>query len=344
MNLYQFIGEPVIEGNICISDDAVEIATEGVSWDIAKMIRADDVKKARALVKEGKHLSKKNHSVTDYQKALANFKEANDLIYSMKEKVDKMPEAVGLGEKIISYFTPIFTLMPSSEITNVMIIPSGNGYYINYTTKTYTDHMSSTTNSHVKESLQEKFNLFLHNLDKTIRATEELIKRSSKSKVAKESTTSTDPTQETNSIATDPTNESSTDDKIEDEIMEGESEDDVAKESLEDPEVTEALEGVFTAVLEGTLTAEQRKSIPDNQFAIPETRSYPLNDEAHIRSAISYFRYVPADKRKFVANNIIKRMKALHIPVEFGSKLVISRYVPREYVVENDERETQNKK
>lgn len=120
-----------------------------------------------------------------------------------------------------------------------------------------------------------------------------------------------------------------------------------AKESFtlnEDPEVTEALESVFVAAVEGTLTAAQRRAIPDNLFAIPETRSYPLNDESHVRSAISYFRYVPTDKRQSVANAIVKRMKALHMPMQFGSKLVISKYVPKQYVVENDEREIQPKK
>ena len=52
-------------------------------------------------------------------------------IRGMKEKVDSAPETIGFGEKLLSYFTPIFTLMPSAEITSFMILPDGNGgYYI----------------------------------------------------------------------------------------------------------------------------------------------------------------------------------------------------------------------
>lgn len=504
MDLDQFLDDSVIiEGDIYISDTEVSIVTEGANLDTARLIRADDVKKARTLVKEGKKLLKKHKPVEDYKLAAKKFAEARTLIEKMKRVVDNSPEPVGFKEKLLSYFTPIFTLMPAEEIKNFMIIPDGNGgYYYRIETMKYTDHMSSSTNSKVKEGIQYRFNLFLHNLDKYERITQELTTRN-KNKVAKESSMDlgqfiamehidsvapmanipaddtimnkessadepTDPTGVSTDEPTDPTNESADDDKLEDAILGGMDEKDVdavkegqllfenignkkipsnikesvaklsnsalikkfveaypkvtgkefdtndnqeklfndldeedkkvsklitvngvkvivdssnnsltfqlknkksgsirtvesmriivgkylasklsAKESFtlnEDPEVTEALESVFVAAVEGTLTAAQRRAIPDNLFAIPETRSYPLNDESHVRSAISYFRYVPTDKRQSVANAIVKRMKALHMTMQFGSKLVISKYVPKQYVVENDEREIQPKK
>lgn len=37
----------------------------------------------------------------------------------------------------------------------------------------------------------------------------------------------------------------------------------------------------------GTLTTKQRAQLPSSDFAIPERRSYPIQDEAHARDALS---------------------------------------------------------
>lgn len=36
-----------------------------------------------------------------------------------------------------------------------------------------------------------------------------------------------------------------------------------------------------------TLTAAARKALPKSEFAIPETREYPIHDEEHARDALS---------------------------------------------------------
>lgn len=41
----------------------------------------------------------------------------------------------------------------------------------------------------------------------------------------------------------------------------------------------------YTALSE--LTTTQRKKLPTTTFAIPETRSYPIPDEAHARNALA---------------------------------------------------------
>lgn len=35
------------------------------------------------------------------------------------------------------------------------------------------------------------------------------------------------------------------------------------------------------------LTPAKRKSLPKGTFALPESRSYPINDEAHARNALA---------------------------------------------------------
>lgn len=128
---------------------------------------------------------------------------------------------------------------------------------------------------------------------------------------------------------------------VTDVVDENDSDDDIEDTDFddEDDDVSDALESVLTAALESPLTAAERRALPDNVFGLPEKRQFPLDTEERVKSAISYFRYSKAPDRKELATNIIKRMKALHMTVEFGSKLVISKYVPAQYVVDNNERE-----
>ena len=364
MNLEQFIGEPTIEGSVYFYDDRVEIATEGASWDTAKMIKDADVKKARELVKEANKLARKKKSTTreDCENAVKKYNEAEVLIQGMKQKVDNAPETIGFGEKLLSYFTPIFTLMPSAEITSFMILPDGNGgYYIRYSTKSYEDKMSLSTNSNVKSRLQLKFNVFLKNLAQYRRAAEELGKRIGRTpkKAAKESmnlgafigeiATEEDMSDAekysmTHSTDVDPSamasiskdNEQDTDAS---DVIDDLGTDDDGEPSEEDPEVVECFEAVLTAVLEASLTTAERKALPDDVFGLPAKRQFPLDTPERIKSAKSYFRYCRAEDRKELANNIVKRMKALHMPVEFGTKTVIAKYVDPKYVVDNGEKE-----
>jgi hypothetical protein len=130
-----------------------DIANEGYNMDIAKMIKDADVQKARNLYKEANKLYRSKN----YTEALNKYKEGIALIYAMKTKVDNMPEPKSRSEKILSWFTPIFTLMPQEEATGAVY--TGNGTIVTYTS--YSDSMSRGTSNSVKRSLQERFNLFI---------------------------------------------------------------------------------------------------------------------------------------------------------------------------------------
>lgn len=151
-------------GQDLILDDS---ALEGANMDMAQIIKAVDVKKARELMKEAKRLRREHQ----YDDAITKLKEGGALIAKMKTTVEKMPEPESRGSKILSYFTPIFTLMPSNELTDVKVIPviGSDGsltFVLDFQYSRYTDKMSKETKSAVKRNLQYKFNLFLHNVDK----------------------------------------------------------------------------------------------------------------------------------------------------------------------------------
>ena len=138
-----------------------DVAIEGINMDTAKMIRSEEVKKARQLIKSAKR-SAKNHN---YDEAVQMLDEAEDLIVEMKKKVAQAREPKGIIEKGLSYLTPIFSLLPSGETKLTGVSFSSNGD-IGYSTTTtfYDDEYSLGTDSQVKKELQLRFNLLLKNL------------------------------------------------------------------------------------------------------------------------------------------------------------------------------------
>lgn len=167
ISLENYMIEPISDLYL---DDTV---LEGANMDIEKLIRADEVKRARKLIQEAKKLRRKK----EFDEAIKKLNESVKLISAMKKKVDGMPEPESRGSKILSYFTPLFTLMPSSQITGMKIIPTVHtggqggaslGYTIKIIRTEYTDKMSENTKSAVKKQLQLKFNLFLNNVEATI--------------------------------------------------------------------------------------------------------------------------------------------------------------------------------
>lgn len=56
-----------------------------------------------------------------------------------------------------------------------------------------------------------------------------------------------------------------------------------------------------------------RSELPDDKFGIPSERKYPLDTEAHVRSAIKFFNYVEDKYEKQLANNILNAMKEFNI-------------------------------
>lgn len=55
---------------------------------------------------------------------------------------------------------------------------------------------------------------------------------------------------------------------------------------------------------EKVLSSKDRKRMKKSSFGLPKKKAYPLNDAAHVRSAISYFHHCPEDDRTTLANNI----------------------------------------
>ena len=63
-------------------------------------------------------------------------------------------------------------------------------------------------------------------------------------------------------------------------------------------------------LIESKLSSSKRDSLPDNVFGIPETRSYPMPDKAHVLAAIKMFnRLGDRSKEKELAKNILKFIK-----------------------------------
>lgn len=67
---------------------------------------------------------------------------------------------------------------------------------------------------------------------------------------------------------------------------------------------------------EDKLSAEERKSLPDSAFGIPETREFPITDATHVHSAESYFRYAPEDKKPTLARFILNKAKEFGVDVK----------------------------
>ncbi|MCM1035878.1 MAG: hypothetical protein NC406_00955 [Bacteroides sp.] len=64
------------------------------------------------------------------------------------------------------------------------------------------------------------------------------------------------------------------------------------------------------------LTTEERKTLPDSMYGLPERREYPMPDAAHVRAAEAYFRYCPEDLKPQLARAILARAQACGVDVE----------------------------
>ena len=75
------------------------------------------------------------------------------------------------------------------------------------------------------------------------------------------------------------------------------------------------------------MSAAERNKLPDSAFGIPSKRKYPLDTEAHVRSAIKFFNYCDKEDEAELARNIIKAMKKFNITdVKVGEKNRFSKY------------------
>lgn len=70
-----------------------------------------------------------------------------------------------------------------------------------------------------------------------------------------------------------------------------------------------------TASIEKKLDSKDRKEMSKTEFGIPELKKYPLNDAAHVKSAISYFSKAPSKYKHSLALKIIKAAKKYGVEV-----------------------------
>lgn len=86
---------------------------------------------------------------------------------------------------------------------------------------------------------------------------------------------------------------------------------------------------------ESKLTTKKRENLPDKIFGLPDERKYPLNDENHVRLAIKFFLYCPANKKFILASNINKRAKALDMKLHITDDSPFAKYADKNIVTES---------
>lgn len=106
------------------------------------------------------------------------------------------------------------------------------------------------------------------------------------------------------------------------------------KESLQETPSDNSRRKVIIRINEST--ERKRSELDDSEFGIPSQRKYPLDSEAHVRSAIKFFNYVDEEHEEELAKNIIKAMKKYGIDdVEISDKNRLSKYIKKKPVKEN---------
>ncbi len=82
----------------------------------------------------------------------------------------------------------------------------------------------------------------------------------------------------------------------------------IVDDEIDVDEVTEA----YNYITE-SMTASERNKLPDSAFGVPSKRKFPLDTEAHVRSAIKFFNYVDEEDEAELARRIIAAMKKFNI-------------------------------
>lgn len=82
------------------------------------------------------------------------------------------------------------------------------------------------------------------------------------------------------------------------------------------------------ASMEASLTAKERKVIPDKEYGLPKKRKYPMPDKKHVRAAIRFFNYVDKEDEAELARNINKMAKKYGMidEIKVGSDNRFSKY------------------
>lgn len=91
---------------------------------------------------------------------------------------------------------------------------------------------------------------------------------------------------------------------------------------------------IAAKAMEANLTAAERRALKDSDFGLPETRQWPLNDENHVRSAITNFHWCPQEKQRELAKNILKAMRKFGMKdVQISEGNPFAKYCPDAIVV-----------
>ena len=106
------------------------------------------------------------------------------------------------------------------------------------------------------------------------------------------------------------------------------------KESLMETPTNNSRRKVIIRINEST--ERKRSELDDSEFGIPSQRKYPLDSEAHVRSAIKFFNYVDEEHEEELAKNIIKAMEKYGIDdINISDKNRLSKYIKKKSVKEN---------
>lgn len=96
-----------------------------------------------------------------------------------------------------------------------------------------------------------------------------------------------------------------------------------------------AMESSYELAIESKLTAEERKSLPDDAFGLPKLRKYPLikkdangeYDWSHLKDAIAYFHTCKDEsQKKELAGNIAKVIRKFKVDITISPNNKIRNY------------------
>ena len=82
---------------------------------------------------------------------------------------------------------------------------------------------------------------------------------------------------------------------------------------------------------EAKLTSKERNSLKDSQFGVSHNRSFPLNDEAHVKAAIRMFNNVSPEDEKELATKIKRKIKQFGLnDINIGDNNRLKNYINEE--------------
>ena len=70
------------------------------------------------------------------------------------------------------------------------------------------------------------------------------------------------------------------------------------------------------ALLEGNLTADQRKNLSDSDYGLPAKKKYPMPDRDHVKAAIRMFNHVNSQDEKILATAINRKVREFDLEDE----------------------------